>query len=247
METKNSKSLDGSMPSGADFEKVQRSVEKLGIHGRPLRIEIVQVAIDPGSQVLLAYCKALWEWISTRSRREPSFTEDELRLYVQALVTARVDYVSRTGYRPIIHWADKTAVPAFVSVVMAQIGVVRAPQLGLEVIPVVADGKGVRPELSFMTIMSLKLKALADDGFEFAEGYDKDKSGAFDFMMFSLLDEKSTEMVTSFPDSAPVYALLSSFVANQRLSQLWGPLISYGNLNEFAQWVTIFAAPRNVW
>jgi len=247
MESKKFSSLEGSKPQGDDFASVQRSVEKLGIHSRPVRYVIIEVAIDPSSKVLLAYCKALWEWTNTRSRRELRFTEDELTQYVQALITARVDYVSMKGHRPVIHYADKHAVPAFVSVVMAQIGRVRAPQLGLELAPVVLDDKAVRPSPESMTMMSLKLKALADEGFEYADGYDKDKSGSFDFMAFSLLDEKSAEMVTSYPDSAPVYALLSSFVANQRLSQLWGPLMSYGDLNEFAQWVTIFAAPRNAW
>jgi len=211
----------------------------------PAEYEVVEVKVNLVSQVLHAYGSELYsnvEGVVMMRGGSVPFTEEELQSYLQQLVRLRVDYVNnqRVPYRP----TDLIAVPAFVSVVLQNLGVVHHLELGLELRPVIDGGKGAWSEedLEVLKKVSRGIIAMGNYGLEYAKGYDRNKEGSFDFMTMSVLNDTVMGITR---EAHPVNALLASALALEGVEVALSPRIVYGTMSHFAMLVRHLATLKS--
>jgi hypothetical protein len=185
----------------------------------------------------------------TLSGGEVPFTMEEFKEYIRALVYSRVAWVNSLKY--VVHPNEPIAVPAFLSVVLMNIGNAEEVSLGLRLVPeikgmfhIVEKGEGnnkekvweVKPfniiekdlklaNKDLMQKISNYLKAI--EGYEYGKGYLKDKSGTFDFMSMQVVDSYITHHEAQ---AHPVYALLASILQPHLVASALSPLVRYGSV-----------------
>jgi hypothetical protein len=207
----------------------------------PAEFSEVNVNINLGAKVLTTYVEELYSNLAMAVRLkggEIRFDEGTLKKYVNTLIRERVKYVR--GERVIIGPTERVVVPSYLSCVLSNVGKARHLDYGVELTPKLTDG-----EFEFMDdkteilTFSNGLKLLKGIGFEYAEGYTRDRDGSFEFMTFSLMDG----VVKSISkDPHPVYALLSSTLSVRGIETVLLPRISYGSENHLAGLVRTLAS-----
>jgi hypothetical protein len=212
----------------------------------PADYEVIDVEVKLVTDVLSSYGSELFNniqgVIDMRGGNLP-FSEDELQKYLSLLVRLRVAYVNnkRVPYRP----TDLIAVPAFVSVVLQNLGVVHHLELGLELRPVI-NGDNCETwseeDLRLMTKVSRGITALGNYGLEYAKGYDRMKEGSFDFMTMSVLKDKVMGITR---EAHPVYALLASVLNLTGIEIALSPRIIYGSITHFKRLVAHLATLKS--
>jgi len=246
----------GNTPENSTFGDVANK----RLRPMPRDFTTLEVSLDLTGKVLSTYIEELYvafeSELATQSAHQMLFTLQELTDYAWILVYERVAYV-RGDQRPRLQFNDAISVPAFLSVVLAQLGRAEEPSLGLVLIPslpsqitVTKDSwtvKTVEPsvarvrDVTWFMRMSKLLTTFSKFGFEYAYGYDRAKSGSFEFMAMSVLEDH----VMHHTDSThPVYALLASVLSLRGAESALSPRVDYGDVNEMRNLVRAFAVPK---
>lgn len=168
-------------------------------------------------------------------------TEAQLSAYVRSLVRLRVDYVNgvRVGIRP----TDYIVVPSFIHVVLENLGLARDENLGIELYPELdMEDSGVLLSDEEMLEISNHLRSFGAVGFEYADGYSRDKTGSWDFMAMTII---SNIVRTHTHESHPVYSLLASTLELSGVELVLQPRVSYGRTQHLASIVRALVGVRN--
>lgn len=218
------------------LKDVQNYIEK-SVAPMPFTFSEVPVEVDFNSEVLLTYSEELFNNINMAvSLKGGNFMieEEEFMKYINTIIKMRIDYVR--GYRVMCGPTERFVVPAFLSLVLSNIGRARHLDYGIELVPkLVGDLKGqvFDKQADFMTV-SNALRLLRGIGLEYAEGYSRDKEGSFDFMTMTLIDG-IVRNISKEPH--PVYALLSATLNVRGIESVLSPRITYGNVSHLANLV----------
>lgn len=226
------------MDKKLNHESEARAFAEKHIKAVPAAIVTVEVKVNLASRVLDSYAVELFAnaqvAVEMKGGTMP-FTEEEFVQYVRHLVRIRCDYVNnqRVPFGP----TDLLAIPAFVSVVLQNLGKVFHLDLGLELVPVHSGGetatKGYpwqESDIQLLKKVSRGIVALGNYGLEYAKGYDRVKEGSFEFMSMSVLDDI---VMGVNKEAHVVYALLASFVGLQGIERALSPRITYGTTRHF--------------
>lgn len=232
-----------------------------GVAIRPVDFQQVDVAINL-NEGLLTFIEQYYDAIGQRLNQQGAnvvpFTVDELRRYVITLIKSRVMWV-RNERRIPIHYSERVVVPAFLNFVLSGIGRVELPDLGIELIPQFfesAQGSVVSTEVidpqveqpvavsqvmskEEAIIFSNKLKPLSRLGFEFAEGYARDKTGVLDLMVLQMIEDT---ILSHTDKSHPAYAVAAYFLGLLQVTNLLGPRVLYGTREQMRMILRLVAS-----
>lgn len=149
-------------------------------------------------------------------------SEEEFINFCKTLVYARICWVNGTKF---MHPnTPGILVPAFLSLVIQNIGRASNIALGLALTPVV-------PEFTPMSVTEIqKISAFLKSipGYEGATALPKDKEGCFEFMSMQLI---GTAIRTYTPETHPVYALMASIIGPHYIESVLNPRVYYGDIN----------------
>lgn len=197
---------------------------------------------------------------------EMTFTKGSYARYLLTLVNARCEYVA-TG-RAVVRPYDDVIVPAFMTIVMNQIGKCTNDELGIQLIPnFVSDTKDggdaigeedmlimsifgadeETPEsLTYMSRdeisnMSLKLRLMRTHGFVMSEQpFDRSRDGDWEFMALQIL---SNQVMAVDDNATPVHAMLASVLSLKQVQSVMLPRVNYGPMTFFSTLVDAVAGP----
>lgn len=207
----------------------------------PAEFSEVSVEINLGAKVLTTYVEELYSNLAMAVRTKGgdlSFSEEDFRKYINTLIRERVRYVR--GERILIGPTERVVVPSYLSCVLSNVGRARHLDYGIELTPKLTDGSfPLFDSKAEILSFSNKLKMLKGIGFEYAEGYTRDRDGSFEFMTFSLMDGV-VKNISKEPH--PVYALLSSTLCVRGVETVLLPRISYGSEGHLAGLVRTLAS-----
>lgn len=198
----------------------------------PISYEKVGVKIDLLSHLLELYSKELYaqlENVVMSHGGKLSFSSEDFLRYNRTLVKARVDYVNND--RPMLRPNDRVVVPAFMSEVLANLGLVSDMGIGVDLFPVYGtiEPTDILNEEKALSV-SNALALLANYGFEFALALPRDKSGSWEFMTMFMVND---HIVAPKNDAHAVYAVLASVLEMQLLTSVYAPRVTYGNRSFF--------------
>lgn len=199
----------------------------------------VEVNVNLDSQLLRQFVTSLHSSLEVKVMMhggQMPVTSEQLLSYCQSLVLARVDYVNSN--RPTVTPRDQVVVPAFLSVVLQNLGTVTEHGIGYVFKPRAIRFEGdvemhpVRSPLTQDEIfdISMKLWRLKDFGLEFAEELPRDRNGSFDFMTMQFIQNT---LVTHNPGTAPVQALLAALLELRLVEAVFTPRVRYGDVTVF--------------
>jgi len=209
----------------------------------PRSYDEIDVTFEVGEgTMLMEYADIEYQALCARIQLtggEVPFSDEEFRSYIKTLLYSRVAWVRNVKY--IIHPNDPIVVPAFLSVVLMNIGNAEDVSLGVRLIPRIegmVDEKGVvkpletiRDDLGLLEVFNMRkisnyLQSV--DGYNYSKGYIKDKSGVFDFMSMQVVENY---IVHHNADSHPVYALMASILQPHMVASVLSPLVKYGSVS----------------
>jgi hypothetical protein len=210
-----------------------------GIVIRPVDFQVVDVAINL-NEGLLVWIQQYYEAIELRLNQQGAnmvpFTMEELTLYVKTLIRSRVAW-TRNDPGMILHYSERVVVPSFLSFVLSGLGRVELPELGIELRPAYISDEVMTKEAAIM--FSAKLKPLSSLGFEFAEGYSRDKTGAMDLMVLQMVEGQ----ILSHTDKGhPAYAVAAYFLGLLQVVNLLGPRVLYGTREQMRMILRLVAS-----
>jgi len=225
---------------------------------------VVEVSLDLTNRVLESYLVELYEYLRVEvlnqtAQKELPFTVEDLRDYSWILIHQRVCHV--VGQRVAIKAVDRFNVPAFLHLILAQLGKAEYVSRGITLIPALptfvdyerfAYGdtswkfqrpgqEGVVRDVKWMSTMSKYLQFYSKFGFEYGVGYDRDKAGSFEFMSMCVIDD---HVMGHDEDVHPVYALLAAVLSLRGAESVLSPRVDYGDMDEVRNLMRVFAAPK---
>jgi hypothetical protein len=225
----------------SSFYHSLRKFSEGSIQAVPFEYSRVPVVLELQNKVLTSYVETLYQELESATSimgGSVPFSLGELVNYCQQLVKIRVDYVNRT--HAMFGPTEKLAVPAFLSVVLENIGLAEDVDRGIELYPTLSGFESLMSAQE-MSMMTTKLKTLSRYGFEYAEGYSRDRKGSWDFMTMTLIDG----YVRSISKEAhPVYALMASVLATHGVEAAMSPRITYGSEANFIRLVRQLATVK---
>jgi len=207
----------------------------------------VKLNVRSGGVVLDSFVKEMCSQfrLYSASNTEP-ITETEFAEYCEFLIAWRVAYVQ--GLRcKMPHPRTGLAVPAMISQLCKQIGIVHIVDAAVEVVPIlenswIKDDATVVSKLENAHSTSTKFRFFAERlGMEYAPGLSTDKAGGYDFMLFQVVNN---QIVTPNPDAAGIVALLAAVTENMCTRTIFAPIVSYGTLDEARMLIKILASPK---
>lgn len=226
------------------FVDVQQKLQEVGkgVYAVPRLQQPVKVSISTSSIVLKTYVRELAIGVEDAlamrgARMGYSLSEEELMRYVDFLVYSRVCYVSYkpggSTQRAPIGPADNYAVPAFLSLALAQVGHVEVPELGLVLEPVFEGA--IEWDSEFAERISRLIKNLGHGiGLAYALGYDRNKSGSFEFMTTALIENS---VMYHKQDLDPTIAIMSALLAVRGAEAVLHPHVMYGSLDYISRFM----------
>lgn len=163
------------------------------------------------------------------------FDISDLQDYVSTLIAVRCAKVTRSKLPVWLAAKNDWVIPAFVSVVLENIGEVRDNGLGIQISPEMEDI--TIEELNFLTVEN-ELRSLSNLGFEYASAIPRSPSGSWDFMTMQVVD---SEIANHDGKAHACYSLLRSFISMTTISSVLLPRVSYGHSERFKPLLTQLA------
>jgi len=196
---------------------------------RPVDFQRVDVAINL-NEGLLVFIQQYYDAISLRLNQTSAgpvpFGMEDLTRYIRTLVQSRVQY-ARGERNAVLHYSDRVVVPAFISFVLSGLGRVSLPDLGIELYPAYFGDDLMTKEEAI--IFSTRLMPFSSLGFEFAEGYARDKTGALDLMVLQMVE---SQILSHTDKGHPAYAVAAYFLGLLQVTNLLGPRVLYGTSDQ---------------
>jgi len=227
----------------------------------------VEVSMDLTNRVLAAYIEELFGELESAlmmytAQQSMPFSQLELFDYCVILVEQRINWVLSTRNQ-FLKPTDQFVVPSYLHLLLAQIGTIDALQFGVFLKPKVLSGvtsrrdgdsylwtfddgfNGAGPRertKSWFYNLSRRLQGWSRFGFEYGIGYDRIKTGSFEFMSMHLVQNH----VMHHTDSAhPVYAVMAATLALTVAEQPLMPRVDYGDIDVIKHVVRAFAKPKS--
>lgn len=219
------------------------AIAEMNIRPMAARYDVVEVNLHVDSPVLVVYTNELYnELVGLAEMRggEFSVSEEDFTKYVNTIVKARVDYVRHE--RPLFGPTERVAIPSFLAVVLANLGIAVDVDKGIELRPSLEiDDSSLLSKDELFKISSV-LKRFSSLGFEYSDGYARDRMGSWDFMAMSVIEDN---VLRHDKESHPVYALMASTLAIRGIETVLSPRIEYGSVNHLASLVRQVATVRS--
>lgn len=203
----------------------------------------VQINLAEGFDAFLEeYFEVVGQMLNQQGANEMPFTVEELRQYVVILIQSRVKWV-RNERDFVLHYSERVAIPSLLSFMLSGIGRVELAELGIELLPKFEVDLGMTREQAkeWAIKFSNRLKPLQHSALalEFAEGYSRDKSGAFDMMVLQLIGD---QVLSHTAQASPVYAVAAYFFGFLQVVNLMGPRVLYGTKEQMRMILRLVAA-----
>lgn len=205
----------------------------------PAEYTTVEVSIRIETNVMYAYIDELYSNLMMAVQLkggELRLEKETFTKYINTLVRERVRYVrgERIDFGP----TSRLVIPSYLSCVLSNIGRARHLDFGIELVPKQEFSDDVCLPKDETGRISNQLRLLKGIGFEYAEGYTRDREGSFEFMAFTLMDGV---MKTISKEPHPVYALLSSTLGVRGIETVLSPRINYGSESHLTSLVRMLA------
>lgn len=188
----------------------------------PIDFTVVDVGINADNSVFTAFCDAflgaLRDSVSFRGNGTIPVSEDDLRAYLRYAVFARISWVRKEQSGLAWFRTDDYMVPSFLSVFLAQLGIVEKADLGLRLVPSWVGEKPVIEKTMLARISSL-FKLLESHGFEMVTGLPRKDSGSWAMMSMELIE---TRVRATTAEHHPSFAVMASFFGVTGLAQVLG-------------------------
>lgn len=146
--------------------------------------------------------------------------------YCQSRLQDRVAWVRNDPRNRLFHPVEAIVVPAFLSTLLANIGRVLDPALGIELVPQLNEY--VKYDEAKMRAISSKLQSFSRQGYQFALGYAKDKKGTWELMAMQLV---AGQVVRHDAVAHPVYATMAAVLGLTMTNVVLTPRIRYGGVD----------------
>lgn len=224
-------------------DKAIEAIAEMNVRPIAAQYDVVDVNLNLNSAVLLTYTEELFNELSgLASMRGGDFpvAMEDFKKYVNTLVKARVDYTNNK--RPLFGPTERIAIPSFLSVVLANVGVAVDVDRGIELRPVVDSSDDSFLSKEELLKISGMLKRFSSLGFEYSDGYLRDRKGSWEFMAMTIIEDK---VMRDNKESHPVYALLASTLAIRGVETVLSPRIEYGNINHLTSLIRQVACIRS--
>jgi hypothetical protein len=206
----------------------------------PIGYEEHVVYIDLDSPIFATYSNALYANLTQKVDAHGGrldFTALQLFSYLQFLVVLRVMWVNGIG--GWTHPAERLAVPPYMTLLLASIGIVSEPRLGLELkpglcfagldVPNLREFQSTFPKEDAYRFSNI-LKGLSTLGLDYAEGFPTDKRGSWEFMTFVV----QNNVVTRYDATAhPGLAVCAATMNLRGAESVLLPRVSYGSFASF--------------
>lgn len=223
-----------------DFMSVKESIKKdveNRIQPLPVSPEYLDVKISVETELYVSYIDSFFDVIASTVPRDLPMTKEDFTNYVTTIVYSRVCWVNRKVGQYVVHPSVKLAVPSFISVVLANVGLASDMKLGVSLTPIMDKPKTLLSEAQLVGISNILL-SLTNSGFVFGTGYARDKYGSWDFMAMQIVIEKTqgddesvkgrSQVLRHDSESHPVYAVMASVLIVSNLATVLSPRVRYG-------------------
>lgn len=228
------------------YQKLVKGVEKQNVHWQTLSVSVLNEGC-----LIDEFAKEDYFAIETKvslNGGRLNFSVEEYKQFCRTFVIERTKWVN--GVSCIHPKTPGMYIPAFISVILLNIGQATDYSLGIQLTPEIPKDKNSM-DIKQIQRISSTLKNI--QGFDGSTEMPQDKSGCFDFMSMQLVQTKISQGETSVTlnevqhhnaDSHPVYAFLSSVVGTKLVttaiegaekSQIYGldAMVRYGNTDMY--------------
>lgn len=191
--------------------------------------EATKVEVDFLSEgnLIEKYCEIEYYAIEYALRKVVStveFTKKEFVQYCKTLLASRIEYV--LGGKPTVYPTDHIMVPSFLENILMQIGEAMDLSLGIRILP----KKITLTPMSLENMRKISMRLESLDGYEGGFGYPRDKTGSWDFMTMTLVNN---DIRRHDAQAHPVYALMAAVVGPKLISSVLSPMVTYGTTDLF--------------
>lgn len=193
---------------------------------------VARVTCDQAEETLMSYVHGLAQAIVESTDKELDLNEVETRCrdYIQYLIVARIRYVN--GEKLPLPPTDRAwIVPAFINVVLAQIGRIDDPNLGIVLKPVLTKEQMQYEAWTAERITSearwLRIR-LDIANIEYANGLPKDREGNHEMMTLQVINDRVMGEDGSHPG---VHALIAGFLGLKFMENVLAPRVEYATIS----------------
>lgn len=161
-----------------------------------------------------------------------NYNEDEVAKYLNTLLAIRISYVRQQKFLTSkkydrFQYSEAVTVPAVFNVLLNQVGRVVDDELGIELIPAIADELPLLDSKRFNQ-MSIELRDLRAIGETYATVLPRDRKGDSLFMSLSMEDE---HVVGRDPKVHPTQVFLGAFYEAVVTDDVVKPLLSFASVD----------------
>jgi hypothetical protein len=191
--------------------------------------QTVEVEFFEEGNLIESYCNIEYQAVQyavEKMNGSLNFTTDEFLHYCKTMVYARINWVINA--KPSVHPTEHLMVPSFLMNIIMQIGLVQDPSLGLTITPASVPTSFIPMDRGRMMQISMRLESIS--GYEGGFGYPRDKSGAWDFMTMTLINN---DIKRHDSQAHPVYAIMASVVGPKLVTSVLSPIVTYGSSSMF--------------
>lgn len=171
------------------------------------------------------YCNVEFQAIQyalEKANGKVDFSKEEFLLYCKTMVYSRISWV--LNQKPTVHPTEHIMVPSFLMNIIMQIGIASDLSLGITVEPANTPKDFSPMPMEKMRRISMRLESLS--GYEGGFGYPRDKTGAWDFMTMTLINN---DIRRHDANAHPVYAMMASVVGPKLITSVLSPIVNYGS------------------
>lgn len=231
--------LDGTVRYSKEFS----AIAEKSIRPAPVDFTEAEVSFSVDEGIFAEYIDAEYAAIRANivTENQFPFSKEEFVRYCKTLLNSRIAWVCGVHEFLIIRPEDKIVCPALLAQVLMNIGTASDNSLGIVLNPSFgfSDDEAVRgeqvKELKAQLMTKAEVQQLSYylrnlENYVGALGYLKDKSGSWDFMTMSLVDNSIRNHQSV---SHPVYALLAAVVGTKQVASLLNQRVKYGDVATF--------------
>lgn len=187
--------------------------------------QTIEVEFFNEGNLIEEYCNVEFQAIQyalERANGKVDFSKEEFLLYCKTMVYSRISWV--LNQKPTVHPTEHIMVPSFLMNIIMQIGIASDLSLGITVEPANTPKDFSPMPMEKMRRISMRLESLS--GYEGGFGYPRDKTGAWDFMTMTMINN---DIRRHDATAHPVYAMMASVVGPKLITSVLSPIVNYGS------------------
>lgn len=234
------------------YSKEAAAIAERSLRPRPIKFNEATVTFSVDDGVLCDYLQAEYQAIEYefgRTFSEMKFTQDEFIQYCKTFLVSRIAWVNGFSNLLLIRPEARLICPAFLAQVLMNVGIATDDHIGFEIRPGFkewnvekATTKVSRNDLALIKNLT-GFDVLSDErvreisfwlgqleNYVGAFGYLKDRTGSWDFMTMSLVQQ---EVLAPENTSHGVYAIMAATLGNQLVHAALSMKVTYGDVAIF--------------